>query len=66
MTENEFKKMIECWLIDLGGKSIADIARDTEETPANLQKKIRNQSIRYTDLAKIVEHYGYTIEIRKK
>ena len=65
MTEKDFKQMWDNWLTDID-QHTADIAIKIGDKPPNLQKKIRNQSIRYTELANIVEKYGYTIEIRKK
>lgn len=65
MSDTDFKKMWSNWLIDID-QTTKDVAINVGDSPANLQKKIRNQSIRYKELAAIVEQYGYTIEIRKK
>lgn len=65
MTEKDFKKMWDNWLTDIE-QCTADIAIKVGDKPPNLQKKIRNQSIRYIELANIVEKYGYSIEIHKK
>lgn len=65
MTELDFKKMWRDFLMDINSTTAA-VAQVVGDSPANLQKKIRNQSIRYRELADIVEQYGYTVEIRKK
>lgn len=65
MTPKDFEKMWANWLIDID-KTGTDIAKDIGTSQQNLNKKIRNVSIRYIDLAEIVEKYGYSIEIHKK
>lgn len=65
MDKKRLKKMWDNWLTDID-KHTSDIAIQIGDNPPNLQKKIRNQSIRYTELANIVEKYGYSIEIHKK
>lgn len=65
MTEKDFKKMWDNWLTDIDLHT-ADIAVQIGDKPPNLQKKIRQQTIRYVELANIVEKYGYSIEIHKK
>lgn len=65
MTEAEFRKMWDRFLVDIDG-STASVARDMDIPAPNLWQKIRNQTIRYKELADVVERYGYTIEIHKK
>lgn len=65
MTKQDFKIMWNTFLVKID-KTTKDVADDMGIAPPNLQQKIRNQSIKYHDLAEIVEKYGYTIEIREK
>lgn len=61
----DVKKEWQHWLIELG-KSGADVAREVGQSPANLNKKINARSIRASELADILEQYGYTLQIVRK
>lgn len=65
MKKEEFNRMWRVFLAEIG-KSGSDVARDIGITPGALNLKMRNATIRYTDLSDIVEKYGYSIEIHKK
>jgi hypothetical protein len=64
MTEKEFEKMWKNWLVDIE-KTGADIAKDLGTSQQNFNKKIRNQTIRFIELANIFEKYGYRLELVK-
>lgn len=61
----DLKKDWQHWLISINNTG-AGVARDVGQSPANLNKKIANDSIRAVELASILEHYGYTLKIVKK
>lgn len=61
----DLKKNWQHWLIEIN-KSGADVARDIGQSPANLNKKLANASIKAVELASILEHYGYTLKIVKE
>ena len=65
MDKKEFKKQWTNFLIDTGLKNV-DIARAIGISKQALGQRINNGSIRYIDLANIVERYGYSINIHKK
>ena len=65
MDKKEFKKQWTNFLIDTGLKNV-DIARAIGISKQALGQRINNGSIRYIDLANIVELYGYSINIHKK
>lgn len=65
MDKKEFKKQWTNFLIDTGLKNV-DIARTIGISKQALGQRINNGSIRYIDLANIVERYGYSINIHKK
>lgn len=65
MDKKTFKKQWTNFLIDAELKNV-DIAKAVGITKQSLGKKINNCSIRYIDLANIVEKYGYSIDIHKK
>lgn len=65
MTEKDLQKQWGCFLIDIG-RSGTEVAREIGTSQQNLNKKIRNATIRYVELANILEKYGYEISIRKK
>lgn len=65
MDKKDLKKMWSNWLIDIDSNT-TQVAESVGSTQQNLSKKINNGSIRYCELADIVEKYGYTIDIRKK
>lgn len=60
----ELKKVWQHWLLDID-KTGADVARDIGQSPANLNKKIANASIRAVELDEILRHYGYKLQIVK-
>lgn len=63
--KRKFIKMWKNWLFDIN-KSEVDIAREIGLSQQAFNAKMRNTTIRYTELADIVEQHGYTIEITKK
>lgn len=65
MTKEQFQKMWKKWLVDVD-RSGAEIARENDMFPQNLNAKIKNGSMKYVELSEIVEKYGYTVEIHKK
>lgn len=60
-----FVKMWKQWLMDIH-KAEVEIAREEGVSQQAFNAKMRNATIRYTELAAIVERYGYTVEITKK
>ena len=65
MTKENYTKMWNKWLIDIG-KSETQLAKELEVQQQGLNRKNREATIRYIDLSEIVEKYGYSIEIHKK
>lgn len=65
MDKKELKKQWTNFLIDNDLTNV-DIAKQLGVTKQTMSKKINNGSIRYIDLANIVEKYGYSIDIHKK
>ena len=65
MDKKEFKKQWTNFLIDTGLKNV-DIASAIGISKQALGQRINNGSIRYIDLANIVDRYGYSINIHKK
>lgn len=61
----DLKKDWQHWLIEIE-KTGAEVARGIGQSPQNLNKKIASQSIRAVELNDILEHYGYTLEIKRK
>lgn len=65
MDKKYFKKQWTNFLIDNDLTNV-DIAKSEGISKQALGRKINNCSIRYIDLANIVEKYGYSIDIHKK
>lgn len=65
MDKKELKKQWTNFLIDNELTNV-DIAENIGVTKQALGQKINNGSIRYIDLANIVEKYGYSVDIHKK
>ena len=65
MDKKELKKQWTNFLIDNDLANV-DIAKQLGVTKQTMSKKINNGSIRYIDLANIVEKYGYSVDIHKK
>lgn len=65
MDKKELKKQWTNFLIDNDLTNV-DIAKQLGVTKQTMSKKINNGSIRYIDLANIVEKYGYSVDIHKK
>jgi DNA-binding Xre family transcriptional regulator len=65
MDKKKLKKQWTNFLIDNDLKNV-DIAKQLGVTKQTMSKKINNGSIRYIDLANIVEKYGYSVDIHKK
>lgn len=65
MDKKELKKQWSNFLIDNDLTNV-DIAESIGVTKQALGQKINNGSIRYIDLANIVEKYGYSVDIHKK
>ena len=59
------QKMWKKWLIDIE-KSETNIAEERGKRRQNLNRSIKQGSIKYIELSEIVEKYGYSIEIHKK
>lgn len=65
MTKENYTKMWNKWLIDIG-KSETQLAKELGVQQQGLNRKNREATIRYIDLSEIVEKYGYSIKIHKK
>lgn len=65
MDKIELKKQWRLFLLD-NNTNTTQIAKDLNQHHQNLGRKIREGTIKYLELAKIVEKYGYSIDIRKK
>ena len=65
MDKKELKKQWTNFLIDNDLTNV-DIAKQLGVTKQTMRKKINNGSIRYIELANIVEKYGYSVDIHKK
>lgn len=65
MLKEDLQKDWRKWLIDLG-KSETELAKENNIFPQNLNRKINSGSIKYLELASILEHYGYTLKIVKE
>ena len=65
MTAEMLQKMWKKWLIDIE-KSETNIAEERGKRQQNLNRSIKQGSIKYLELSEIVEKYGYSIEIHKK
>ena len=65
MNKKELKKQWSNFLIDNELTNV-DIAESIGVTKQALGQKINNGSIRYIDLANIVEKYGDSVDIHKK
>lgn len=65
MTNDEFSKMWKKFLIDIG-MSETDVSKECGENQQSFNGKFKKATIKYVELSKIVEKYGYTIDIRKK
>lgn len=65
MDKKELKKQWTNFLIDNDLTNV-DIAKQLGVTRQTMSKKVNTGSIRYIDLANIVEKYGYSVDIHKK
>lgn len=65
MDKKDLKKMWGAWLLDIE-ENTTSIAAKHEQSQQNLSRKINEGTIKYLELANIVEEYGYTISIHKK
>lgn len=65
MDKTELKKQWKLFLLD-NDTNTSQVAKDMNQYKQSLSRKIREGTIKYLELAKIVEKYGYTIDIRKK
>lgn len=62
--KNRLKKQYKSFLVDIQ-KTEKQIAQDTGQTSQNLNQKINNGTIKYTELLSILEKYGYTLQLVK-
>lgn len=65
MDDKDFKKLWSNFLID-SNITNADVAKWQGVTRSAISQKVNNNSMRFSDFVKILEHYGYTIKIIKK
>ena len=65
MDKEEFVKQWRKWLVDIG-ISEAELARTIGQSPANLNKKIANGTIRFLELAEILSKFGYKVEFKEE
>lgn len=65
MDKKDLKKMWGAWLLDIE-ENTTSIAAKHDQSQQNLSRKINEGTIKYLELANIVEEYGYTISIHKK
>ena len=64
MDNKEFIKEWKRFLLEIG-RSETQLSKEIGQTQQVLNRKIKNASIRYVELADIVEKYGYSIKIHK-
>lgn len=65
MTKDTFLKMWKKFLIDID-KSETQLAKELNLVQSNFNRKTKTGTIKYIEIAEIVEKYGYTVDIRKK
>lgn len=61
----QLEKMWKVFLIEIG-KSETEVAKENGYFPQNLNRRIKQGTMKYTELAEIVERYGYSIRIHKE
>lgn len=56
------------WRIFLAkiSKSETEIAKEVGLTQQSLNRRINNKTIKYDEISKIVEKYGYSVKIHKE
>lgn len=65
MNKELFIKDWKKFLIDIG-KNEKEIAEANSQKQQNLNRKIKEGTIKYLELAEIVEKYGYSVKIHKE
>lgn len=65
MDKELFIKDWKKFLIDIG-KNEKEIAEANNQKQQNLNRKIKEGTIKYLELAEIVEKYGYSVKIHKE
>lgn len=65
MNKELFIKDWKKFLIDIG-KNEKEIAAANNQKQQNLNRKIKEGTIKYLELAEIVEKYGYSVKIHKE
>lgn len=65
MTDEEFHKQWGHFLVEIA-RSETELAKELGTSQQNLNKKIRNATLRYVEFANILEKYGYQLKIEKK
>lgn len=61
----QLEKMWKVFLIEIG-KSETEVAKENGYFPQNLNRRIKQGTMKYTELAEIVGRYGYSIRIHKE
>lgn len=62
MTVDELQKFWKKWLIDIDSTETA-VAKEMGKQQQNLNRSIKNGSIKFLTLVNILEAYGYNISI---
>ena len=65
MDKEAFIKDWKKFLIDID-KTEKEIAEETNQKQQNLNRKIKDGTIKYLELSEIVEKYGYSIQLHSK
>ena len=63
--ENGTKGIVEA-ILDSTGISQAELARRTRQVPQSFNEKLRNNTMRAKDFARILDELGYEIVVLKK
>lgn len=62
--KSKLKILYKSFLVNVGITE-KQLASDTNQTSQNLNQKINNGTIKYTELLSILEKYGYTLKLVK-
>lgn len=65
MDREDVKKAWQHFLVEIG-KSETEVAREIGQTQVVLNRKFKNGSVKFVEFENILNHYGYTLEIKRK
>ncbi len=65
MTDKDLIRAWKLFLADIG-RSEAELSKEIGMAQQNINRKIKTGTIKYLELANILEKYGYSIDIHKK